>query len=50
MMITLYADRVSPSEIEKMDFQSLRYWSECSKAINKQKRIAHDAEIARIGR
>jgi len=40
MMMILYADKVSPIEIESMDFQQLKYWSECAKALNKSRRDA----------
>jgi hypothetical protein len=45
MMMILYADKVSPTEIENMDFSQLKYWSECSKAINKSRRDAEKAAM-----
>lgn len=36
MMGLLFAHKVSPLEIEKMNFRQLRYWSNWTKGINKQ--------------
>ena len=40
-MLILRADKVSPLEIESMNFQQLKYWSECTKEINKARRDAN---------
>jgi hypothetical protein len=37
MMGNLFAYKVSPLEIEAMDFQQIKYWSDWVDAINKEK-------------
>lgn len=42
MMGYLFVHKVAPSEIEAMDFEQMKYWSNWAKAIDKRK-----AEIIR---